>query len=293
MRPEEAARHSGSTIAAPALPLVAGALAYVALFGGALAGTARLWWTDTESAHGLLLAPVALFLAWRAGPVVHPRRRPWAGFLLLAAAVGLRFVGGLAAELYVMRLSMLIAACGIVVWAAGWRQLKHWWLPAGLLFLSLPLPELVVSALSFPLQVKASQLGAALLEWRHVPVTLSGNVIALPDRSLFVTEACSGLRSLTALLALGLLIGSLWLKTGWGRTALVALAIPVAILLNGVRIFATGFSVHYVSPGLGEGVMHYSEGWFMFVAALLVLAGLARLLVVAEKLRGSHAGAMV
>jgi exosortase len=149
----------------------------------------------------------------------------------------------------------------------------------------------VVSGLAFPLQLEASELGAALLGWRHVPVTLAGNVIELPGRSLFVTEACSGLRSLSALLAIGLLVGGLWLTTPWARLLLVILAIPVAILLNGVRIFATGFAIHFISPRLGEGVMHFTEGWVMFVAALLILAGLARLLLGAERLRGARARA--
>ena len=43
-------------------------------------------------------------------------------------------------------------------------------------------------------------MGAALLEMRNVPVLLTGNVIRLPGQELFVTEACSGLRSLTALI---------------------------------------------------------------------------------------------
>ena len=266
--------------------MIAGALVFLALFRAPLAGTLRLWWTDAESAHGLLLAPVALILAWRAGLVAEPRRQAWSGLLLLVLAVAMRFAGGLAAEQYTQRLSVLVAAGGLVVWTRGRAQLARWWLPGGLLLLSLPLPELILAGLSFPLQLKASELGAALLSWRHVPVTLAGNVIELPGRSLFVTEACGGLRSITALLALGLLVGGLWLRTTWARAVLAAAAIPVAMLLNGIRIFVTGFSVHFISPGLGEGVMHYTEGWGMFVAALLTLAALAWLLLQAEKLRG-------
>lgn len=92
------------------------------------------------------------------------------------------------------------------MFAWGFRQILHWWLPLALLFLSVPLPETMIGVLSHPLQLRASALGAELLAWREVPVLLTGNVIDLPGHSLFVTEAYSGLRSLTALIALAVLI---------------------------------------------------------------------------------------
>jgi exosortase len=100
-------------------------------------------------------------------------------------------------------------------------------------------------------------------------------VILLPGHRLFVTEACSGLRSLTALLSLGVLIAGLWLTMPATRVLLVFMAIPVAILINAVRVFLTGFLVFFVSPELGEGFMHVTEGWLMFVIAFGILGGIA------------------
>jgi exosortase len=183
----------------------------------------------------------------------------------------LRYLSGLAAELFTMRVSLLMGAAGLVLFWYGWRQLLHWWLPVILLVLSIPLPDIVTSSLALPLQLRASRWGAALLEFRHVPANLSGNVIQLPGRQLFVTEACSGLRSLTALLSLGVLVGGLWLRHPAGRILLVLAAIPVAMVVNAFRVFLTGFLVYFVSPDLGEGFMHLSEGWLLFVIAFLLL----------------------
>jgi exosortase len=108
-----------------------------------------------------------------------------------------------------------------------------------------------------------------------VPVRLAGNVIQLPGQSLFVTEACSGLRSLTALISLGLLVAGLWLRTPVGRALLVLSALPVAMMLNAVRIFITGFFVFYVDPRLAQGIMHYTEGWVIFVVAFAILGAMA------------------
>jgi exosortase len=218
---------------------------------------------------------LAAFLAWRRGVVTGARPQAILGLLILGGAVLLRYLSGLAAELFTLRMSMLGAAAGLVVFFLGFRQLLHWWLPALLLALSVPIPEVVLGTLALPLQLEASQWGATLLAWRDVPVQLAGNIIHLPGRSLFVTEACSGLRSLTALLALGLLIGGLWLKRPWARILLVAAAIPVAMALNGLRVFLTGFLVYFVDPRLAEGVMHYTEGWVIFVVAFAILGAVA------------------
>lgn len=270
---------SGGGGAGAYAPWIAAAIAFTVLFWEPARMLVWDWWNDPDSGHGLLLAPLALFLAWKRG--VSPQARPqaWLGIAILAGAVLLRYASGLAAEFFTMRLAMFGAVGAFVIYRWGLVQLRHWWLPVVLLLLAIPLPQVLLGTLALPLQFQASRFGAALLEWRHVPVLLQGNVIHIPGQSLFVTEACSGLRSLTALLALGVLIGGLWLKRVPTRWVLVLLAIPIAMLLNGIRIFITGFLVYFIDPSLGEGVMHYTEGWALFVAAFAILAGVAWMLV--------------
>ena len=260
-------------------------LAFAILFTQPFTSLARDWWSDPDAGHGLLLFPLALWLAWRAGRVATPRPRPVLGLVMLCGAIGLRYLGGLAAELFTQRVAMLVAGCGLLIYFVGLEQIRRWWLPLGLVALSIPLPAVILGSLALPLQFKASQLGASLLASRHVPVELSGNVIHLPGRDLFVTEACSGLRSLTALISLGVLAGGLWLTSLWARVILVAAAVPVAMLLNGIRIFLTGFLVFYVNPALGDGFMHFSEGWVIFVLAFAILGTFAWVLHFLERRR--------
>lgn len=265
------------------LPLLIAGTGFVLLFREAATTLVSDWWSDPDAGHGLLLAPVALWLMWRRGLLPDRRPQPYLGLALLVCAILLRYVAGLAAELFTLRISLLATIGALIVFYFGIRQLMHWWLPATLLLLSVPLPSVVVGTLALPLQLQASQFGAALLEARNVPVVLAGNVIHLPGRSLFVTEACSGLRSLTSLLALGVLIGGLWLRTPWLRLVLVAMSIPIAMFLNGIRIFITGFLVYFVDPSLGEGMMHYTEGWALFAIAFVVLGAVAWVLTSAEE----------
>jgi exosortase len=153
-----------------------------------------------------------------------------------------------------------------------------------LLVLSVPLPQVVLSSLAFPLQLRASRMGAWLLELRDIPVLLEGNIINLPGQTLFVTEACSGLRSLTALVSLGFLLGALWLRHPASRALLLVSILPIAILVNGFRVFLTGYLVVFVDPAMGEGFMHMTEGWGLFVVALLITAGVTVVLRQVETL---------
>lgn len=264
------------------VPVALTGLTFLILYWQPLHTLARDWWTDPEAGHGLLLGPLAVVLAWRRGLVASSSPQRALGLGLLGAAVSLRYLSALAAELFTMRLSLLMALGALVIFTWGWRQLRHWWLPATLLFLSVPIPAVILGSLALPLQFKASQLGTAMLASRHIPVLLEGNVIHLPDRSLFVAEACSGLRSLTALLALAALTGGLWLRTPGARLFLVAASVPIAVFLNGLRIFLTGFLVYFLNPALGDGFLHYTEGWAIFVVAFGLLCLLAAALGIAE-----------
>ena len=263
----------------PWAALLLGAIFFAVLFWAPFTTLLRDWWSDPEAGHGLLLGPVAAIIAWKRGLLQNTKGQPILGTVLLFIAVVLRYLSSLAAELFTMRSSLLLAVCALIIYAYGMRQILHWWLPLTLLALSIPLPSVVLGSIALPLQLHASRMGAELLEWRNVPVQLSGNVINLPGRSLFVTEACSGLRSLTSLLALGVLIAGLWLRLPVLRALIIALTIPIAVLLNGVRVFLTGFLVYFVDPKLGDGLMHYTEGWVMFVVAFAILGAIAWVLV--------------
>jgi exosortase len=252
--------------------LAATAVTFVVLFAQPMANTGRTWWSDPEAGHGLLLAPLSFILAWRQGVREDAQPNPGLGLSLLALAVVVRYVAALAADPFLSRSSMFLALAALVIHVWGFRQVLAWWLPATLLALSVPLPDVVLTSLALPLQLKASSLGAALLSTRGIPVHLDGNVIRLPGHDLFVTEACSGLRSLTALLSIGVLLGGLLLRHPASRVALVAVALPVAVLINGVRVFITGFLVLFVDPSMADGFTHVTEGWLMFLVAFAILA---------------------
>lgn len=269
------------------------AVMFVLLFAKPATLMFDAWWNDPNSGHGLLLAPLSLWFALKSGVRDDAKPQRGLGIAILIAAVLFRYAADLAAELFVMRGSMIMALAGLVVWYAGFRQLLHWWLPFTLVSLSIPIPEVILNTVALPLQFTASKLGAALLKWRQIPVMMNGNVIRIPGQELFVAEACSGLRSLTALISLSVLLGSMFLDKWPTRLMLVMIAIPIAILVNGVRVFLTGFLVLFVSPEAGQGFMHTSEGMVMFGAAFMLTATVAWAMSIGERfvLRSATRGA--
>lgn len=257
------------------IPAILAGLAFVVLFATPFTGLVRTWWTDPDAGHGLLLFPVALWLAWRDG--IDAQAKPdvkW-GTALLVAAIMTRALGSVAAELFTQRFSIWMAGVGLVVFRYGWVQVRRWWLPVVLLPLAIPLPDIVTNVLATPLQRRASLLATSLIKWRHIPVVTTGNVINIPGATLFVAEACSGLRSLTALLSLGVLIGGMYLRGLPSRLLLLLLTIPVAVAVNAVRIFMTAFLVYFVDPTMAQGAMHRNEGWAMFLLAFVILGFVA------------------
>ena len=265
------------------IAVLATASAFAIMFAQPFVNTVQTWWSNPEAGHALLLAPLAVLLAWRKGVHTTAKPAPGSGLTMLSLAVMLRYVSALAADPFLARSSMFLALGALVIHAWGWRQVLHWWLPVTLLALSVPLPDAVTGSLALPLQLKASSLGASLLSWRGLPVELDGNVIRLPGHDLFVTEACSGLRSLTALLSIGVLLGGLLLRHPASRVVVIVLAIPVAVLVNGVRVFITGFLVAFVDPSLAEGFTHITEGWLLFLVSFVILAGLTHFVLAMEK----------
>src|SRR5258708_2953722 len=150
--------------------------------------------------------------------------------------------------------------------------------PWAFLILMIPIPNLILQQVTFPLQLLASRLATALLELVGVPVLRQGNVIVLASMPLDVAEACSGIRSLLTLVTLAIIYGYLMETRVCVRVVLAISAGPIAIAANSFRIFCTGLLVQYWDPDKAEGFFHIFSGWLIFVLALIMLFAVHRLI---------------
>lgn len=259
----------------------------VALYAPVLAGLVRQWWLDPNYSHGFLVLPLALWLVWRGR--AHWRRLPLAprasGLAWMAAALLLLVVGSVGAILFLSRCSLLLMIAGLAIYLAGWPRLRAWGFPLAYGLFMIPLPAIVYYQITFPLQILASRFAGVCLDALQIPALREGNLIILPQQTLAVAQACSGIRSLFALLALAVAYAYLAESRLWRRIALAVLMIPIAIVSNGVRIVATGILTYSFGSQWAEGALHASAGVLMFLVALLLLLAVHRLLARAGRPR--------
>ncbi|HZP47485.1 MAG TPA: exosortase/archaeosortase family protein [Vicinamibacterales bacterium] len=254
--------------------------AVVGSYGRVLKGLAAQWASSPDASYGAILAAVAAYLAWRrrrtfasAFEANGPRVLPLAA---LVAGAAVFIVGQLGADLFLTRLSLVIVLAAAIWFVAGPRAARTMAAPLAFLAMAIPLPDILVNAITLPLQLVASQIAEWTLALAGVPVFRDGNVLALPSTTLEVAEACSGLRSLVSLIAIGVLFAWVTRASAGRRVALVGLSVPVAIVANGLRIAATGLACESFGPRAASGATHELTGWVTFVGSGALLAAIAR-----------------
>lgn len=189
----------------------------------------------------------------------------------MVGAVALLLLGSLAAELFLIRFSLVVLLAGMILFLAGRETLHAISFPLTYLILMIPIPVIIYNQMTFPLQLFASRLASFFLELGRVPVLRDGNVLQLSDYSLEVVEACSGIRSLMTLISLAIAYGYLLERRRWVRYLLTVSMVPIAIVSNAIRIMVAGILAHRFGPQTAEGFIHGFSGWVIFLVALSLM----------------------
>jgi len=242
----------------------------VILYAPVLASLARQWWGDPNYGHGFFIPVFAGYVLWRVRDRWRavPARPSNFGVAVMLFAVGLRILGMLGAEMFMARLSLVILISGIVLFLSGREALRSVAFPIGYLLFMIPLPAIVYYQLTLPLQLWASRLGATGLVAVGIHTVRQGNLLFLPNCTLNVVEACSGIRSLLSLLAAAVAYGYLAEQSTWKRAVLAIASIPIAIATNGLRLVATGVLSYFFGPSVDSGVVHVALGLVFFALAV-------------------------
>jgi exosortase len=237
------------------------------------------WRHDEDMGHGFFVPLVAAYIVWSKREELRriPVEPCWWGIPVMLFAAAQAMVGSMGAELFLSRTALLESLVGILLLTAGKRFTRALAFPLLLLCFMIPIPQIVYSRITFPLQLLASRLAEAALEVVRIPVLRNGNVLELPGKTLSVVEACSGIRSLLSLGFLGLVYGYFMETRPWVRVALFVAVPPIAIAANALRVTMTGVLSHYWTE-LSGGAAHSFEGWLIFMLSLGMLFLLHRLL---------------
>jgi exosortase D (VPLPA-CTERM-specific) len=233
----------------------------------------RGWLGKDDYSHGMLIPLVSVYLAWqRADELTETRGRDtWPGPIIVLLALFGLVLGEISTIFTVIQYAFVLMVYGVVVSFLGWRNAMKLKGPLLLLLLMVPLPEFLYRNLSASLQLISSAIGVWLIRLFGISVYLEGNVIDLGSYKLQVVDACSGLRYLFPLLALGFIIASITHIAFWKRAVLVLSTIPIAILTNSFRIGIIGVMVEYWGQSMAEGFLHDFEGWAIFMTSFAIL----------------------
>jgi len=236
------------------------------LFYDVLMDLAAEWWTQSEASYGILIPPFTFYVIYLQRRQIFSRAAlpDLRGLSLIGLACCTFLTGRLSSEFFLTRVSFVVLLGGLVWTFWGVGRLRAMAFPLVLLSTMVPPPALIYNAAAAPLQLFASGVATDLAQRVGVSIYRDGNIIHLATTSLGVAEACSGLRSLSALMVAALLLGFLEQASFWGRVSVFILSIPLAIAINVFRVTGTAVLADY-RPELALGYYHSFSGWLVFV----------------------------
>jgi exosortase len=238
-------------------------------------------WNNPQYSHGWIVPvfSVLLLFAWRRPiePVSFSARLAGLGFLVGSFALRL-----FAARYRIVTIDMYTfvpAVAGVFLLAGGWSMFRWAWAPIGFLIFMYPLPDEATRYLLGPLQRLATIVSTYALQTMGIDAVREGNQIILGDMHLGVVDACSGLRMLTIFIALSVALVLLGERDWWENLIIIASAIPIALIVNSIRITVTGLLYQIANSEVAEMVFHDLAGWVMMPLALAMLFFEQRVLV--------------
>lgn len=197
------------------------------------------WYTEQDSQHGLLVMALALAVAWHNKQrLLSAEQRPGgAGSVAVLGMSGLLYALTRVADLvFASQITMLVLLAGVILYTQGLRRFRTILFPSGLLLFALPVPDFAAEYLTVPLQLWSTRLAAALLGFSGSHAMVDGTHIMFRDQELVVAAACSGLRSITVLMAIAALMGYFLPGSFSRKVLLFALSFPVALIANAIRV---------------------------------------------------------
>lgn len=253
-------------------------------------------WSRPEYSHGPLIPILSALLFLRqlkeypADP--GPKRQRWIGVLVILAAITIGALGKLAEISDLVTYATIVWVGGILLVSFGWETGRHFWPPVLHLVYMLPLPDTIYYKMTTWLQFVSSELGVWFLRLLAVPVFLDGNIIDLGVTKLHVAEACSGLRYLFPILSFSYIFAVLYRGPVWHKAVLLISAAPITVFMNSVRIAIAGYIVNSFGLEWVEGFSHFFEGWVIFLACIVILFALARIMLAMQPEKMSLAEAL-
>ena len=243
--------------------------AIVLLFRDTAADIVITWYKSNAYNHGFLIIPICLYLAYSQGSKLaavemQPDLR---GAILVALAALAWLLGHLTGTLVVQELSLVASIQCVIFTMFGWPLTRRLAFPLAYLYFAVPFGQEIEPRL----QAITAALSVDMLRIVGVPVFADGNLISIPTGNFNVAEECSGLRFLTASVAMGTLFAGIMYRSWLRRAAFLSMSLVLPILANGARAFGIILLAYATNNQLAAGVDHIVYGWLFFSLIMVVM----------------------
>jgi exosortase A len=253
-------------------PVLAAALAVVgllAVYWQTAASIVAIWERSQTFAHGFLVVPICLWLAWRRrDALAQTAARPWwPGLVAVFISGALWFVMSKADVLGVKQFALAFMIQASIVTILGLQVSRALLFPLAFFLFAIPAGEFLVPVL----MEWTANFTVAAIRWSGVPVYREANHFALPSGNWSIVEACSGVRYLIASVMVGTIYAAIAYRSVRRRAAFVAASIVVPIIANWLRAYGIVMIGHLSNNRLAVGVDHLIYGWVFFGVVMLIL----------------------
>jgi exosortase B len=270
------------------LPIIAG---LVVLYLPSLVDLMRGIWSTDQQAHGPIVLSIACWLIYRKwSDMLHASEgqstAPMTGWSIFIIGLLLYIVG--------RSQDILLFEIGSVIWLLaalmlimrGSRALKAMWFPLFFMLFMIPLPGVVVDAVTMPMKMAVSYVAENVLFWAGYPIARTGVILQIGQYKLLVADACAGLHTLFTLEALGLLYLNIIRHDSMFRNvALAILIVPISFTANVIRVMVLTLITYHYGDEAGQGFLHGFSGMVLFLTALLLIIGVDSLFQLVVKFR--------
>ncbi len=255
----------------PGLLLLVGALGV--FFYPALQDWAQFCLEEDDFSHCLLIPVISACLLFgrRRAIAQYPVEGSSLGLAAAVLAISVFAVGYFFTRNIFQRVGIIGTLIALPVFLLGFDLFRRHKFAFLYLFLALPVPFTIHGELRRALQKFATLLSAGLLHTMGVPVVNEENVLVVDGARLGVEDACSGIRSLMAIISTAVLFCYLFRTGLLGGSVLVLISVPVTILVNIVRIVVTAFVLFRWEIDLTTGAVHDWTGLVLFGLSLALL----------------------
>lgn len=231
---------------------------------------------DSYYSHGFLVPLVCAYLSWRKRRKLKQSLSsptPKSGLALLVAGLLLHFISTILKINFGSYLSLPIVLFAMVSYLFGKMVAGELLFPISFLVFMLPLPSVMIIAVSFKMKMLAAHLATQAVNMMQISAVRDGSTIYLPNGSnLLVGDPCSGLRSLISLLALGAVFTQFVQGSRLKKKFLFLSAIPIALISNIFRIISLILVTYVYGERVALRFFHDFSGMLVFVLAFVGLA---------------------